>query len=99
MFAIVLGSADVTINKIQALSSKRSNFIGRSGQISRQLKYHVLSAIAEVLSMLCKHMKALPIQPPDGEVNQGRPPRGGIICVAYLLPIHVLPKKVEVQII
>lgn len=99
MFAIVLGSADVTINKIKPSPQRDQILLGGSGQISRQLKYHVLSAIAEVLSMLCKHMKALPIQPPDGEVNQGRPPRGGIICVAYLLPIHVLPKKVEVQII
>ena len=99
MFAIVLGAADVMINKTQALSSKRSNFIGRSGQLSRQLRYHVVSAVAGELSMLCKHMKALPIQSSDGEVNQGRPPRGGVICVACLLPIHVLPKKVEMQII
>ena len=48
MSGIVLGAADATINKTQSLSSKRSNFIGRSEQVSIQLKYRVGSATAGV---------------------------------------------------
>lgn len=86
MSGIVLGTADATINKTQSLSSNRSNFIGRSGQVSIQLKYCAGSATAGVAQDALR-------------AHESSAPREGGISVACLLPIHVLPTEVEMQII
>lgn len=50
MFGTVLGATDVRISKTQSFSSKRSNYIGRNRQRSRQLQHYIASAAARVSS-------------------------------------------------
>lgn len=75
----------------------RSNFIGTSKQTIKILYCKCYKG--SELRMLWGHMKAFPIQPLGRGVSQGRLHRGGGTHGALFLPIHVLPREVEMQII
>lgn len=98
MFGPVLEAVDAAVNKTAPLL-KEIKFYWEKQSSKQTIKMLCCKCYSRSeLRILWEHMKALPIQPPGGGVNQGRLPRGGGINVA-LLPIHVLPREVEMQII